>query len=134
MESFFSELEPGDIDWLEQSRLRANELLGLTRKIELTDLQGILDAHQISADQTYDLQCLGVVLGDILCRDQPFGWAIVTDEYGRDPTVRWGQSQFHVNALTMISKRVERDDRINLQDMARWICERAEDVARVSDQ
>jgi hypothetical protein len=134
MEWSFSDLELEDIERLQRSRMRASELLGLTRQIELSDLQHLLDQRKISSDQTYDLQCLGVALGDIMCRYQLFSWAVIDDEYGRDPTLRWAKSQFHVNALTMISKRVEREDEIDLQEMVRWVNERAEDVARASNQ
>ena len=42
---------------------------------------------------------------------------MVTDEFGTDPTLRFKQTTLQVNALTVISKRVERDERVNLSNL-----------------
>jgi hypothetical protein len=39
---------------------------------------------------------------------------MVTDEFGTDPTLRFKKTTIQVNALTMISKRVERDEKVDL--------------------
>jgi hypothetical protein len=39
---------------------------------------------------------------------------MVTDEYGTDPTLRYKDRPININALTMISKRVERGEVVNL--------------------
>jgi hypothetical protein len=55
-----------------------------------------------------------VVFGDILASEFPLRWVIITDEYGRDPTLRFKNTSVNINALTMISKRVERDERVDV--------------------
>jgi hypothetical protein len=57
-----------------------------------------------------ELQCLGVAFGDVLAGELPLHWAMVTDEFGTDPTLRFERTTAMFNALTMISKRVERGD------------------------
>jgi len=42
---------------------------------------------------------------------------IVTDEYGTDPTLRFKSTTVQINALTMISKRIVRDETVNLDQL-----------------
>jgi hypothetical protein len=65
------------------------------------------------------LQCLGVAFGDVLASELPLRWVMVTDEYGTDPTLRFKDTSLNVNALTMISKRVERDEAVNVSELLR---------------
>jgi hypothetical protein len=44
---------------------------------------------------------------------------MVTDEYGTDPTLRFKNTTVQINALTMISKRVERDERVDVSELLR---------------
>ncbi|HTT23398.1 MAG TPA: DUF3806 domain-containing protein [Candidatus Sulfotelmatobacter sp.] len=39
---------------------------------------------------------------------------MITDEYGTDPTLRFKNKSVNINALTMISKRVERGDPVDV--------------------
>jgi hypothetical protein len=61
------------------------------------------------------LQCLGVSFGDVLESELPLRWVMVTDELGTDPTLRFKRTTIQVNALTMISKRVERGEKVRVQ-------------------
>ena len=62
---------------------------------------------------------LGVVFGDVLASELPLRWVMVTDEYGTAPTLRFKQTTVQVNALTTISKRIERDEPVNLSLLLR---------------
>lgn len=42
-------------------------------------------------------------------------WWIVEDEYGRDPCLRYLETALHLNPLTMISKRIERGESVDIQ-------------------
>ena len=42
---------------------------------------------------------------------------IVTDEFGTDPTLRFKSTTVQINALTMISKRIEKDETVNLDQL-----------------
>jgi hypothetical protein len=88
---------------------------GLTKTAaDLAVLQRLIDDNAFSKTQRYELQSLGVAFGDVLASELPLSWAMVTDEYGTDPTLRYKDKPVNVNALTMISKRVERDEVVNL--------------------
>jgi hypothetical protein len=39
---------------------------------------------------------------------------MITDKYGTDPTLRFKNTSVNINALTMISKRVERDEPVDV--------------------
>ena len=44
---------------------------------------------------------------------------MVTDEYRTDPTLRFKETALQINALSLISKRVERDEAVNLSELLR---------------
>ncbi len=77
-------------------------------------LQRIIDDKVFKKSQPYELQSLGVVFGDVLASELPLRWVMTTDEYGTDPTLRFRNTSININALTMISKRVEKDEPVGL--------------------
>lgn len=123
----FTELSPKDGARLERQRAvvsaAAKQRYGtaaLTRtKRDLPVLQKLIDDKAFRKSQTYQLQCLGVAFGDVLASELPLRWVMVTDEYGTDPTLRFKDTSLNVNALTMISKRVERDEAVNVSELLR---------------
>lgn len=81
---------------------------GLTKTAaDLPVLQRMINDNALNKTQTYELQSLGVAFGDVLASELALSWAMVTDEYGTDPTLRYKDKPVNINALTMISKRVE---------------------------
>ena len=121
----FSELTPADRERLDQQRAvvadAAREHYGVSglggSRADLPVLQRLIDDQVFRPDQTYELQCLGVVFGDVLASELPLHWVIVTDEYGTDPTLRYKDSTVQLNALTMISKRVEAGEPVDLSNL-----------------
>jgi hypothetical protein len=118
----FSELSQQDRARLDQQRAiiaaavkQRYGVRALTRSIaDLVPLQRLIDDKAFAKTQTYELQSLGVAFGDVLASGLPLRWVMVTDEYGTDPTLRFKQTSLQVNALTMISKRVENGEAVNL--------------------
>jgi hypothetical protein len=88
-------------------------------KSDLPVLQRLIDEKVFAKSQTYDLQCLGVTFGDVLTSELPLRWVMITDEYGTDPTLRFKKTTLQINALTMISKRVERDAHVDVSELLR---------------
>ena len=119
----FTELSRQDSTRLEQQRTvvltaarQRYGTLALTRtKSDLPVLQNLIDDRVFNKSQTYELQCLGVAFGDVLASEFPLRWVMVTDEFGTDPTLRFKKTTIQINALTMISKRVERDEAVSVQ-------------------
>ncbi len=89
---------------------------------DFATLQELVDLHVIQKDKTWELQSLGVVFGDALASTIPgLAWCEVTDVYGTDPTLRYKQTSLQINALTMISKRIEDGQEVHVADMASWL-------------
>ena len=118
----FSELSREDAQRLNQQRAlvaaAAKQRYGtaaLTKtKKDLPILQRLIDDKAFGKSQTYELQSLGVAFGDVLASEFPLRWVMVTDEFGADPTLRLKKTSININALTMISKRIERDETVDL--------------------
>jgi len=91
-------------------------------KADLGVLQRLLDDRAFAKTQTYELQSLGIAFGDVLASELPLHWMMITDDYGTDPTLRFKDTTLRINALTMISKRVEKGEAVGvaaLLDMTR---------------
>lgn len=80
-------------------------------------LRALLAQNVFQSTQTYELQCLGVVLGDAFVQELGMEWVTVQDEYGADPAVRLPGTSIILFPLTMISKRVERGEQVDVFDL-----------------
>jgi hypothetical protein len=60
-----------------------------------------------------------IAFGDVITSELPLRWVMVSDEYGTDPTLRFKDTALQINAVTMISKRVERDEPVNVSELLR---------------
>ncbi len=118
----FSELSDADQARLDTQRRIVLEALkekyGIMElrkdKTDLALLQRLLDDKVFSDSQTIELQSMGIVFGDVLSSELGLRWFMITDEYGTDPTLLIPETQVNFNALTMISKRVERGDAVDV--------------------
>lgn len=128
--------EPGDddIERLAEQAVRvgqlANEHLGTDLAGDETDLdvlQRLLDSGKLAADATFDLQCLGIVFGmRVVEASEGIDWAIVEDEYGRDPALRYLDTSLLIFPLTMISKRVEDGEQVDVRELFDGLLEQLE--------
>ncbi len=98
-----------------QARYGTSKLAANVADLEV--LQNLIDDRTFLPSQTYELQSLGIVFGDIFASRPEFEWKIVSDEYGRDPTLRYKKTSAHLNALTMISKRIESGESVNVTNL-----------------
>jgi hypothetical protein len=98
---------------------------------KLGTIRAILEAGKFKPEQTYELQCLGVVLGDAFVQELGMEWVIVADEFGRNASVRMPGTTIILFPLTMISKRVERGEKVDVFDVFNRA---AEDVERLQQQ
>ena len=119
----FSALTREDIVHLERQRTFVHRLaqrldiswqFGGT-KADLPVLQAIIDSKALSASQKWELQSLGIALGDIFANETGLRWVIVEDEYGRDPALRYKETSNLVFPLTMVSKRIEDGKAVDIQ-------------------
>lgn len=94
---------------------------------KLGTIRAILAANVFKPDQTYELQCLGIVLGDTFVQELEMEWIMVEDENGRDPAVRMPGTTIILFPLTMISKRVERGEPIDVFKIFNGVAAKVED-------
>jgi hypothetical protein len=80
-------------------------------------LQTILDENWVAADETWKLHSLGITLGDILVQTMGFIWVAFEDEDGRDPALRDGDTSITLFPMTMISKRIEDGEIVNIAQL-----------------
>jgi hypothetical protein len=99
----------------------------LPEKLRL--LQTILDAGWIEPSETAKLQCLGITLGDALAQELGMEWVMVEDEYGRDPAIRLPGTTVILFPLTMISKRIEKAEAVNVVGLFNGVRDLARKVA-----
>jgi len=128
-------LTPADQERLQQQRRLVEKYVAdesrekfKTSAGKLGTIRAILAGKVFAATQTYELQSLGIVFGDALVLQLGVEWVMVEDSYGRDPALRSPGTSILVYPLTMISKRVERGDAVDVFDLFNAV---AADVERL---
>jgi hypothetical protein len=56
-------------------------------------------------------------------------WVVVEDEYGRSPVLRWPGVTLVCSPLTMISKRIEHGEIVDVYALFDGICTRLREMA-----
>ena len=69
-------------------------------------VQAILDHNVFTAEQPYELQCLGVILGDAVVQHLEMEWVTVVDEDGRSTAVHMPKTSIILFPVTMIHRRL----------------------------
>jgi len=106
-----------DFEWLKQAEMH---ILNLLRdryssavfehtESDLKLCQRLLDDKDkmVRREHTLELQCLGVVLGNVFVTNTSMRWARVINEYGDMLALHSQRIEFTLYPLSMISKRVE---------------------------
>ncbi len=97
---------------------------------KLGTIRAILQGGVFKRERTYELQCLGIVLGDAFVQELGMEWIMVEDEFGRDPAVRMPNTSIIVYPLTMISKRIERGDRVDVFELFNGVAAQVDELKR----
>jgi hypothetical protein len=97
---------------------------------KLGTIRAILQAGVFKRDQTYELQCLGIILGDAFVQELGMEWIMVEDEHGRDPAVRLPGTSIILYPLTMISKRIERGEQVDVFELFNGVAAQVDELKR----
>ena len=127
---------PADVDRIARQLLHAAALVKDVTGSEMTDelsalalIQRVLDARVVEPEATYSLQALGMAFGKIFIANTPhYDWWMVEDEYGRDPALRYRQTTLLAFPQTMISKRVEDGEDLDVHSLFDGLRERLEAI------
>jgi hypothetical protein len=138
IEQKISELTDADNKRLADQRAVVEKYLGdedsrrkyRTAAGKLGTIRAVLQAGALKREQTYELQCLGVVLGDAFVQELGMEWVMVEDEHGRDPAVRMPKTSIILYPLTMISKRIERGDQVDVFELFNGLAAQVEELQR----
>ena len=93
-------------------------------------LSVIVEKKWIEPDETVKLQSLGIVFGDALVQELSLKWMMVDDECGRDPVLILDGTTLRLNPLTMISKRIERGEDVDVVALFGMACGHVRALAR----
>jgi len=98
-------------------------------KQDLLTLQRIVDEGLVSKDQTYELQALGVALGDVMVAELGYQWVAHVDDTARTRALRYPGSSDVVFPVTMISRRVAAGEPVDV----RALFAKSESIARSTE-
>ena len=118
-------LSPEESQRLESQRNLVKQYLGdadSLKKFEssagkLGTIRALLATGKFPAEKTHELQSMGVVLGDVFVQDLGFHWILVQDEFGTVPAIQYENTTIILYPLTMISKRVEKGETVDIFDL-----------------
>jgi hypothetical protein len=117
-----SELSARELQQLEAQREVVQELLRDRYDVfalpalrsDLPVLQQIIDDAAFEPDQVYEWSCVGIVFGGVLASELGLGWCAYSDEQGCEPALRLGDSSITLFPRSMILKRIEAGEEIDL--------------------
>lgn len=97
-------------------------------------IQKMIDKKVFQMENTYELHSLGIALGDyIQYKYNDFHWAVIRDEYGRDICLQYKTLALTIFPMTMISKRVEDGDKINVAELVSNLLEKINELIKSED-
>ncbi len=110
-----STLSAMDRDFMAQQRKRIDDLarfnfgkqLRIEKANDLDILQTLLDRRLVRAEQSLELQAMGVVMGDLLAAELNMKWVVYEDRIGRSRALQLDRSDNFLFPITMISRRAE---------------------------
>lgn len=127
-------LSPVDERYMETQRDKLDDIarveLGLQFNGEVENdlhiLQELLDRRLVERNQTALLQGMGIVLGDLLVKQENLQWVVYIDDVGRSRALTAPGKEEFLFPVTMISRRVEAGIDVDVKE----IYQRAVDMAR----
>jgi hypothetical protein len=102
-----------DLEFMSQQRQSLQDMAALNlgrqfngnRDQDLELLQALLDRKLVRADQTLELQAMGVIIGDLLAKELDMHWVIYEDQEGRSRALRYKATDEFLFPITMIARR-----------------------------
>lgn len=138
----FRELDQEDLDWLAAQRRRTETLLEgnpdarakyQTSAGKLGVIRAVLEGKVFRADQTFELQGLGVILGDALAKELGLKWKMAEDAQGTSPCLVLEGTSIVLYPQTMISKRIERGETVDVFELFNWTAAKVAELRTEAD-
>jgi hypothetical protein len=114
-------LAQDDVRWLKQAELHIQQLLRnrygdvtlAHTEADLALAQRAIDDGAVGRGDELELQCLGVLLGNVFTANTSMKWARVDNEFGNMLALHDDKIKFTLYPLTMISNRMEDQRKID---------------------
>jgi len=84
---------------------------------KLGALRAIMKIETIRPGKKDLLDALGIVLGDTFVQDMGFHWVVLGDALGSHLAIRYRRSNIFLDPLTMIARRVQHGEQIDVLDL-----------------
>jgi len=101
------------VDGLARRRLGSG--FGTGPEADLRLLQRLFDERVVARDQLFELQAMGVVLGDVMVKKLRLRWVAIDDDIGHSRALRFRETDQLFFPITMLSKRAKLGDPIDIQ-------------------
>ncbi|MNL26853.1 hypothetical protein D3C87_1484080 [compost metagenome] len=89
---------------------------------DFASLQRIVDADLLKAEDEAGWEAMGIAFGDGLTTMIPgLAWVQVTDQYGTDAVLRYRGTSLQIGVVTMLLKRIETNEAVDIAHMAHWL-------------
>lgn len=85
--------------------------------VDLGAVQRVLDAHVVKLEQIYEMQSLGVPLGDALVGAHGFRWVVIEDAHAREPVLRYRDTAILVYPLTLVANRLAKGQKVVVSEV-----------------
>lgn len=123
------------IDWVQGWISPGSESKFDNTEGRLALIQQILDSGTIDTDEGDKLEALGTYFGQAIVDKTGWNWKVVHDEYGSDLAIQHSTKSALIFPMSMIVKRVQDDDNIDVLDLFYLTIEQVEslDSAPIED-
>lgn len=101
---------------------------------KLRVIKTILGNKSVDPSETVKLQCLGVAFGDALAEAVGLDWVTFSLDGDEWPGLRFEETSLFIHPLTMISKRVEAGEEVDILDLFRRLAHQIEELKGQVDQ
>ncbi|MEM7502335.1 MAG: DUF3806 domain-containing protein [Pseudomonadota bacterium] len=88
----------------------------------------VLESNWVDPSETVKLQCLGVALGDALAETVGLDWVTFSLEVDEWPGLRLEKTSLFIHPLTMISKRVEAGEDVDVVELFQELAHQIEEL------
>jgi hypothetical protein len=138
----FRDLGQEDFDWLSAQRQPTEKLLDgnpdaqakyQTSAGKLGVIRAVLEGKAFRPDQTFELQGLGIILGDALADELGMTWKMVEDKHGTSPCLVLEGTSIMLYPQTIISKRIERGETVDVFELFNCTAAKVEELRSTAD-
>jgi hypothetical protein len=129
-------LQADEARWIEDARAWVQGHFTASARDQYATVEGKLRVIEaivangwVEPSETWKLQSLGIALGDAIAQKLMLDWITIDDEHGRCPALNWPGTSIVTFPLTLISKRIETGQEIDVRKLFEHICADLSDMA-----